>query len=61
VKRIQRYLEGAIREKSVGDAALRKKMLLSAIGLWKDRADLPDPQTYIRNLRKGDRLKRISK
>ncbi len=51
----------AIREKYLGDAARRKDVLLSAVGLWKDRTDLPDTGTYVRSLRKGDRLKRISK
>ena len=30
-----------------------------AIGLWKDRRDIPDGETYVRRLRKDDRLKRI--
>jgi predicted transcriptional regulator len=50
----------AIREKYLGDGAERKEALLSAIGLWKDRTDLPETGTYVRNLRKGERLKRIS-
>jgi predicted transcriptional regulator len=51
----------ALREKYLDDAAKRKEALLSAIGLWGDRNDLPDTETYIRDLRKGDRLKRIAK
>jgi hypothetical protein len=51
----------ALREKYLGDAAKRKEALLSAIGLWGDRDDLPDTETYVRSLRKGDRLKRLSK
>jgi predicted transcriptional regulator len=51
----------ALREKYLGDAAKRKEALLSAIGLWGDRDDLPDTETYIRSLRKGDRLERLSK
>jgi hypothetical protein len=30
-----------------------------AVGLWKDRTDLPDTETYFRNLRKGTRLARL--
>lgn len=41
-------------------AADRRKGLLSAVGLWKDRTDLPDTEQYIRELREGDRLRRIS-
>lgn len=51
----------AAREKYLGDSASRKEALLSAIGLWKDRTDLPDTETYVRSLRKGERLKRFSK
>ncbi len=51
----------ALREKYLGDAAKRKEALLSAIGLWGDRDDLPDTENYIRSLRKGDRLERLSK
>lgn len=51
----------ALREKYLGDAGKRKEALLSAVGLWKDRTDLPDTETYVRSLRKGDRLKRLSK
>jgi hypothetical protein len=48
------------------DSATKREALLSAVGLWKDRtdlpdADLPDAETYVRSLRKGERLKRISK
>lgn len=51
----------AIREKYLGDAAERKEALLSAVGLWKDRTDLPDTETYVRSLRKGGRLERFSR
>jgi hypothetical protein len=58
---VSELVRKAIREKYVGDAATRKETLLSAIGLWGNRTDLPNSQTYVRNLRKGKRLKRISK
>jgi hypothetical protein len=51
----------ALREKYLDDPAKRKEALLSAIGLWKDRTDLPDTEEYIRGLRKDDRLRRISR
>jgi len=35
--------------------------MLSVIGLWKDRTDLPDTETYVRSLRDDDRLTRILK
>lgn len=30
------------------------------VGLWKDRKDLPDAETYVRRLRKGKRLGRLT-
>ncbi len=33
--------------------------MMAAVGVWRDRTDLPDTETYIRNLRKGTRLKRL--
>jgi len=32
---------------------------MSIVGLWKDRTDLPDTETYIRTLRRGTRLERL--
>jgi len=43
------------------NASKRKEALLSVVGIWKDRTDLPVTETYIRGLRKGTRLKRIWK
>jgi hypothetical protein len=58
---VSELVRKALREKYLGDAARRKEALLSAVGLWKDRTDLPETETYVRRLRKGDRLKRLSK
>jgi hypothetical protein len=33
--------------------------MLAIVGLWRDRTNMPDTETYIRSLRKGNRLKRI--
>ena len=33
--------------------------MMGIVGLWKDRTDLPDTETYIRNLRGGNRLERL--
>ena len=37
----------------------RRAAMMAIVGLWKDRTDLPDTETYIRNLRGGTRLKRL--
>jgi hypothetical protein len=46
-------------ENAAGNMA-RREALLCAVGLWKDRTDLPDTGQYIRELREDDRLRRIA-
>jgi hypothetical protein len=58
---ISELVRQAVREKYLNNASKRKEALLSVVGVWKDRTDLPDTETYIRRLRKGERLKRIWK
>jgi len=58
---ISELVRVAVREKYIENASNRKEALLAAIGLWKDRTDIPDGETYVRRLRKDDRLKRIRK
>jgi hypothetical protein len=36
------------REKYLGGSEARKYVLLSAIGIWKERTDIPDSAAYIR-------------
>jgi hypothetical protein len=38
----------------------RKEALLSVVGIWKDRTDLPDTESYLRSLRKSERLTRLT-
>ena len=58
---ISELVRQAVREKYMDDKARRKEAMMAIIGLWKDRTDLPDTETYIRRLRKDNRLERISK
>jgi hypothetical protein len=58
---ISELVRRAVREKYLDNRSKRREALLSAVGLWKDRTDLPDTETYVRSLRKDDRLKRIMK
>jgi hypothetical protein len=51
----------AVREKYLSSASERREAMLGIVGLWKDRTDLPDTQTYVRRLRKDSRLKRLFK
>jgi hypothetical protein len=47
------------KELSPAEIEERRADMMAAVGLWKDRTDLPDTETYIRNLREGDRLERL--
>ena len=58
---ISELVRQAVREKYLDDRSKRREALLSAVGIWKDRTDLPDTETYVRSLRNDDRLKRIFK
>jgi hypothetical protein len=43
----------------MGNLEERRAAMMGIVGLWKDRTDLPDTETYIRNLRDDDRLERL--
>lgn len=49
-------------EKVYGSRARHRnkvKTLQAAFGIWKNRTDLPDTDTYVRSLRKDTRSKRL--
>jgi hypothetical protein len=48
----------SVREKYIDRSPIRKEAMLAVIGLWTDRTDLPNTATYIRELRRDDRLER---
>ncbi len=49
----------AARERYIGNPDDRRAALMGIVGLWRNRLDLPDTETYIRNLRDDDRLQRL--
>jgi hypothetical protein len=49
----------AARERYMYTAEQRRADMMAAVGIWKDRTDLPDTEIYVRNLRKGTRFKRL--
>jgi hypothetical protein len=49
----------AARERYIGNADQRRTALMGIAGLWKDRTDLPDTETYIRELRRDTRQSRL--
>ena len=58
MKRMSSYLR-SLCERFVLAKTSRPQVLMSVSGLWKDRKDLLDTETYLRRLRKGNRLKRL--
>jgi hypothetical protein len=38
----------------------RRAAPMAAVGLWKDRDDLVDADSYVRTLRNGDGLRRLN-
>jgi hypothetical protein len=56
-----RYTLSIMESKKLDPAQIeeRRAAMMSIVGLWKDRTDLPDTETYIRNLREGSRLERL--
>ncbi len=56
---ISELVRQAIREKFCSSPARRKQAIQALVGIWKDRKDLPETETYVRRLRKGKRLRRF--
>jgi Ribbon-helix-helix protein, copG family len=52
-------IRSAARDRYMGNPEQRRAALMGIVGLWKDRTDLPDTETYVRKLRSGTRLKRL--
>jgi hypothetical protein len=57
---ISELVRQAVREKYGSSPAGRRQAMQAVVGLWKDRDDLPDSETYVRRLRKGKRLRRLA-
>jgi hypothetical protein len=58
---ISELVRKAVRERYIASKGNREQVLMSVVGLWKDRSDLPEADTYVRRLRKGSRLKRLAR
>ena len=57
---ISELVRQAIRDKYLPPPEERRRAMQAVVGLWKDRTDLPDTETYIRQLRRGRRLRRLA-
>jgi hypothetical protein len=56
---ISELVRQAVRDKYGSSPARRRQAMQAFVGIWKDRKNLPDSTAYVRQLRKGKRLRRI--
>ena len=57
---ISELVRQAVGEKYGNSPADRRQAMQGIVGLWKNRKDFPDSETYVRRLRKGKRLRRLA-
>ena len=57
---ISELVRQAVRDKYASSPARRREAMAALVGMRKDRKDLPATKTYVRQLRKGKRLRRLS-
>ncbi len=57
---ISELVRQAVRDKYGNSPASRREAMQAMVGIWKNRKDLPDSETYVRRLRKGKRLRRLA-
>jgi len=58
---ISELVRQAVRDKYGSSSAGRRQAMQALVGLWRNRKDLPDSETYVRRLRKGKRLRRLAR
>lgn len=56
---VSELVRQAVRDKYAIRQAHRQEAMRALAGIWRDRQDLPDTETYVRRLRRGKRLRRI--
>ena len=56
---ISELVRVAVRERYLGNLEERRAAMMGIVGLWKDRDDLEDTESFIRNLRDDDRRERL--
>jgi Arc/MetJ family transcription regulator len=58
---VSELVRKAVRERYLGKSDERKRAMQAFVGIRKDRSDMNDPESYIRELRRGSRLERLSR
>jgi hypothetical protein len=56
---ISELVRTAARERYMSNIEERRAAMEGIVGLWKERTDLADSEAYVRNLRRGTRMKRL--
>lgn len=56
---ISELVRQAARDRYMRQNEGRQAAMEAIVGLWKDRTDLPDTETYVRTLRKDTRARRL--
>jgi len=57
---ISELVRQAVRDKYGSSPASRSAAMQAIVGLWKNRKDLPNSDSYVRRLRTGKRLRRLA-
>lgn len=58
---ISELVRRAARERYMANYEQRREAMLDVVGIWKDRADVDDAESFIRNLRDDDRQERLKR
>jgi hypothetical protein len=58
---VSELVRQAVRERYLGAASERRKAMEAFAGSRADRPELVDPESYVRKLRRGSRLERLSR
>jgi Arc/MetJ-type ribon-helix-helix transcriptional regulator len=56
---VSELVRTAVREHYLGDLEERRKAMQAIVGMRRDRDEFENPESYIRNLRRGTRSQRI--
>jgi len=56
---ISELVRTAARDRYMGNLEERRAAMMGIVGLWRDRTDIGDTESYIRSLRDDDRSERL--
>jgi hypothetical protein len=56
---ISELVRKAARDRYMGNLEERRAAMMGIVGLWKDRTDMQDTESYVRSLRDDDRSEQL--